>query len=69
MYGRCTCGWASAPGTVVEARHAIAAHHAEVDACKRGCELGQGHDGDCMDGEDVAEAKLMARDYTAWSRL
>lgn len=43
--------------------------------CKPGCTLNPDDDanheafGGCLDDEAIAELKLMARDYEAWSRL
>ncbi len=37
--------------------------------CADWCKLGDEHDGDCLDAQDIAEERLRARDYEAWSRL
>lgn len=42
---------------------------AEHMDCKPDCIYSPGHDGDCLDDEDVAEEKLRARDYEAWAAL
>jgi hypothetical protein len=33
------------------------------------CTLDADHEGACLDGDDVAELRLMARDYDAWAAL
>jgi hypothetical protein len=38
-------------------------------ACEDGCLRGEGHDGPCIDADDVAEGKLRARDYDGWAAL
>jgi hypothetical protein len=37
--------------------------------CLPGCNFQDGHDGDCMTDEDVAEGRLRARDYEGWAAL
>jgi hypothetical protein len=37
--------------------------------CVFGCIYQDGHDGDCLTDEDIAEERLYARDYEAWARL
>jgi hypothetical protein len=37
--------------------------------CLPGCNFQDGHDGDCMTDEDVAEWRLRARDYEGWAAL
>jgi hypothetical protein len=39
------------------------------NACEVGCLRGEGHDGECIDEDDVAEGKLRARDYDGWAAL
>ncbi len=39
------------------------------NACKPGCLYGAGHDGSCLDDDDVAEERLKSRDYDAWAAL
>lgn len=38
-------------------------------ACKPGCVYPEGHDGHCLDEEDVAEERLKSRDYESWANL
>lgn len=61
----CTCA-GTAPGYPQHEDHC----GQPEDDCRPGCVYGLGgHDGDCLDAEDIAEERLRSRDYDAWASL